>query len=214
MGLEQCLSYNRYLVTFVGWIKENIGRTFYLPDHLSQNTSFLLIILIMKSWPKGNVKTFLLKVWPWDVEQALEYIQKLPLQLYSREIWPLQLQKRDCLHHLNWQDITVFYNIKCKGYRECLVCAPPPPILQVGKLKFRGERGWPGQPGNQSMEESGLEPVPRPVLLLPTPTWASSSKCRLSGILELKKWFMTHQCHIIFFFKWCFKTQTLVLTYL
>lgn len=133
--LEQCLSYNRCLITFVGWVKENIDRTIYLPDHLSQNISFLLIILIMKSWPKGNVETFLLKVWLWDVEQALEYIQKLPLQLYRREVWPLWLQKRESFPHLHWQDATAFYNIKCKGYRVSSLY-PLPPILQVGKLKL------------------------------------------------------------------------------
>lgn len=60
---EQGLSNNGYLISFVGWIKQSIGLTFYLPDHLSQNVSFLSLTLIMEFWLEGNVKTFLLKVY-------------------------------------------------------------------------------------------------------------------------------------------------------
>ena len=61
--VEQGLSNNRYLISFVGWIKQSIGLTFYLPDHLSQNVSFLSVTLIMEFRPEGNEKTFLLKVY-------------------------------------------------------------------------------------------------------------------------------------------------------
>ena len=98
--LQQCLSYNRYLITFVGWIKESIGLTFCLPDHLSQNVPLFLIILIMESWSERNVKTSILKSL-WDVKQALEYIQKLSFGHTAERSGHCRF-RGEYFRHLNW----------------------------------------------------------------------------------------------------------------
>lgn len=122
--LEQCLSYNRYLKTFVGWVKESIGLTFCLPDHLSQNVPLFLIILIMESWSEGNVKTSILK--SMRCETASRIYSKAVFWPYSRKVWPLLLQGRVFSSSELGQGIIEFYNIKCKGCKDCPFCPPPP----------------------------------------------------------------------------------------
>ena len=134
--LEQGLSNNRYLMSFVGWIKQSIGLTFYLPDHLSQNVSFLSLILIMESWLRGMWKPSSLKSMRCQIGSGI--YSKTPFWLDSRKIWPLLPQKRVFSSSQLGQGIVEFYNLKCKDYRDYPFCLLPP-----WGTRFRSERVWP-----------------------------------------------------------------------
>lgn len=193
--LEQGLSNNRHLISFVGWIKQSIGLTFYLPDHLSQNVSFLSLILIMESWLEGNVKTFLLKVY--EMSKRLWNIFKSCLLARQQNGLAIAASE-ECFLHLNWDRASLSSttrNARTTGTIHSASC-------HHGQGGSEGKEFCPGQPGEQWKNWLGWEQALRTMLLPVCPALAAN--CKISGNLKVNEtWFMTHQCHIIFF-KWCF----------